>query len=96
VKKLGAIPRPDGTSFRVWAPHVSTVDVRRAGESHALRRAEDGTFEGDLRARRDPETFFRSKLSRRERPGVRDHYRRLLALRHRLPPEVRVERTDQC
>ena len=39
----------------------------------------------------DPETFRRSKLSRREEPGMRDHYRRLLALRRRLPREVRTE-----
>jgi maltooligosyltrehalose trehalohydrolase len=39
----------------------------------------------------DPETFRRSKLSRREVPGMRDHYRMLLALRRRLPRDVRVE-----
>ena len=39
--------------------------------------------------RRIRETFLRSKLSRRETPGMRDHYRRLLALRRRLPRDVR-------
>jgi maltooligosyltrehalose trehalohydrolase len=39
----------------------------------------------------DPETFRRSKLSRRETPGVREQYRRLLALRRRLPRDVRVD-----
>ena len=39
----------------------------------------------------DPETFRRSKLSRRETPGVRNHYRRLLQLRRTLPREMRVE-----
>ena len=39
----------------------------------------------------DPETFRRSKLSRRETAGVRDHYRRLLQLRRTLPREMRVD-----
>ena len=39
----------------------------------------------------DAETFLCSKLSRRETPGVRDHYRRLLALRRTLPREVQAE-----
>ena len=39
----------------------------------------------------DEETFLRSKLSRREIPGVRDRYRRLLALRRTLPREVQAE-----
>ena len=43
----------------------------------------------------DPETFRRSKLSRRETPGLRDHYRRLLALRRRLPRDVRVQTDGQ-
>ncbi len=43
----------------------------------------------------DPETFRRSKLSRREAPGMRDHYRTLLALRRRLPRDVRVQTDGQ-
>src|SRR6476620_2010526 len=34
---LGASPSGDGTTtFRVWAPHPSTVDVRIAGVDHPL------------------------------------------------------------
>jgi maltooligosyltrehalose trehalohydrolase len=39
----------------------------------------------------DEETFLRSRLSRREVPGVRDRYRRLLARRRTLPREVQAE-----
>jgi maltooligosyltrehalose trehalohydrolase len=51
VKQLGALPRPDGTTtFRVWAPGAREVAVRLDGESHSLRRGEDGVHEGELRA----------------------------------------------
>jgi maltooligosyltrehalose trehalohydrolase len=52
VKRLGAIPRPDGTTaFRVWAPHAARVGVRIGGETHELRSGGTGLFEGVLGAR---------------------------------------------
>ena len=45
---MGAVPHPDGTSFRVWAPHASAVFVTGtfdgwAGDRTALGRDGDGT-----------------------------------------------------
>ena len=68
---------------------------RRAEATREGRRREFAAWTGfardDVPDPQDPETFRRSKLSRRETPGVRDHYRRLLALRRTLPREVRAE-----
>ncbi|HKP18992.1 MAG TPA: hypothetical protein VJT84_10960, partial [Gaiellaceae bacterium] len=50
----------------------------------------------DIPDPQDPETFRRSKLSRREAPGMRDHYRRLLALRRTLPRDVRADGDGQA
>jgi maltooligosyltrehalose trehalohydrolase len=52
-------------------------------------------FAGDVRDPQAYETFERSKLSRHEQPAVRDHYRRMLALRRRLPRDVSVEAEGQ-
>ena len=54
-----------------------------------------GRVEGQVPDPQDAETFRRSKLTRRETPGTRDHYRRLLSLRRRLPREVRIDVEDQ-
>ena len=64
-------------------------DARRGASASSPRTPGS---RGDVPDPQDPETFLRSKLSRRETPGVRDHYRRLLALRRRLPREVRIGR----
>lgn len=48
--KLGAMPRPDGVEFAVWAPNANQVDVQietPAGPSfHRLKRARDGVHAG--------------------------------------------------
>jgi maltooligosyltrehalose trehalohydrolase len=78
--------------FQFFTDHIDpgAADAAREG-----RRREFAAWAGfsrdDVPDPQDPGTFLRSKLSRRELPGVRDHYRRLLALRRTLPREVRAE-----
>jgi maltooligosyltrehalose trehalohydrolase len=78
--------------FQFFTDHV---DLAAAEAARKGRRREFAAYSGfarsDVPDPQDPETFARSKLSRRETPGVRDHYRRLLALRRRLPREVQAE-----
>jgi maltooligosyltrehalose trehalohydrolase len=82
--------------FQFFTDHT---DPEIAEATREGRKKEFAAYEGfsgdDVPDPQDPETFRRSKLSRRERPGVRDQYRRLLALRRRLPRDVRVEAEGQ-
>jgi len=73
------------------------VDLGRQRAAEAARDgrkrefAEYRGFAGEIPDPQDEDTFLRSRLSRIERPGTRDHYRRLLSLRRSLPREVRTE-----
>jgi maltooligosyltrehalose trehalohydrolase len=81
--------------FRYFTDHHDRAVAEAAGEG---RKREFAAYHGFAGAVPDPqarESFERSKLSRRERPAVRDHYRRLLALRRRLPRDVHVEAQEQ-
>jgi maltooligosyltrehalose trehalohydrolase len=52
VQKLGAIPvGPGQVEFRVWAPDTKSVAVRLGDADHALQRADNGTWSGDVSAR---------------------------------------------
>jgi maltooligosyltrehalose trehalohydrolase len=82
--------------FQFFTDHIDPRVADAAREGRRREFAAWSAFAGDdVPDPQDPETFRRSKLSRRERPGVRDHYRRLLALRRRLPPEVDVQADGQ-
>jgi maltooligosyltrehalose trehalohydrolase len=82
----------ESNPFRFFCDHI---DPEAAEATREGRRREFAAYAAFARADvpdpQDPETFRRSKLSRRETPGVRDHYRRLLHLRRTLPREMRVE-----
>ncbi len=86
----------EANPFLFFTDHV---DPRVATAAREGRRREFAAFTGfsrdDVPDPQDPEAFRRSKLSRVERPGARDHYRRLIALRRRLPREVHVEAGGQ-
>jgi maltooligosyltrehalose trehalohydrolase len=81
--------------FRYFTDHHDPTFAEAAREGRKREFAAYHGFEGDVPDPQDRETFERSKLSRREEPGVRDHYRRLLALRRRLPRDVRVQTDGQ-
>jgi maltooligosyltrehalose trehalohydrolase len=78
--------------FQYFTDHLDPAAAEAAREG---RKREFAAYSGfardDVPDPQDPETFARSKLSRHEAPGTRDHYRRLLALRRSLPREVRTE-----
>jgi maltooligosyltrehalose trehalohydrolase len=81
--------------FRYFTDHDDPAFAEAAREGRKREFAAYHGFAGDVPDPQARETFERSKLSRRELPGVRDHYRRLLALRRRLPRDVRVEAEGQ-
>jgi maltooligosyltrehalose trehalohydrolase len=71
--------------FQFFTDHI---DEEIAVATREGRRREFAGFAGfaaeDVPDPQDPETFARSKLTRREQPGLRDLYARLLALRAQL------------
>jgi maltooligosyltrehalose trehalohydrolase len=77
--------------FQFFSDHIdpAIAEATREGRKNEFA-AYAGFRSQDVPDPQDPETFRRSKLSRRELPGMRDHYRRLLALRRRLPRDVRT------
>jgi maltooligosyltrehalose trehalohydrolase len=78
--------------FQFFSDHIdpAIAEATREGRKQEFA-AYTGFSRDDVPDPQDPETFRRSKLSRREQPGMRDHYRRLLALRRRLPRDVRAD-----
>ncbi len=78
--------------FQFFTDHTDPAIAEATREGRKKEFADYTAFSrDDVPDPQDPETFLRSKLSRREEPGLWDHYRRLLALRTRLPREVRSE-----
>jgi maltooligosyltrehalose trehalohydrolase len=78
--------------FLYFTDHVSAATAAAAREGRRREFAAWSAFSGeDVPDPQDEETFLRSRLSRREVPGVREHYRRLLALRRNLPRDVQTE-----
>jgi maltooligosyltrehalose trehalohydrolase len=82
----------EANPFQFFTDHVDPAIAEATREG---RKQEFAAYQGfgrdDVPDPQDPQTFLRSKLSRREHPGMRDHYRRLLAMRRRLPRDVRTE-----
>ncbi len=82
----------EASPFQFFTDHIDPAIAEATREGRRKEFAAYDSFRSaDLPDPQDPETFRRSKLSRQELPGVRDHYRRLVALRRRLPRDVRTE-----
>ncbi len=78
--------------FQFFAHHLSSELAEATREGRKREFAPWSAFSGeDVPDPQDEQTFLRSRLSRREMPGMRDHYRKLLALRRTLPREVEAE-----
>ena len=77
--------------FLYFTDHVDPRVADAAREGRKREFAAYSGFSGEVPDPQAEETFLRSRLSRVEWPGTRDHYRRLLSLRRRLPREVRTE-----
>ena len=73
--------------FQFFTDHI---DEQIAVATREGRRREFAGFAGfaaeDVPDPQDPRTFARSRLTRVETPGMREHYRELLALRPQLGP----------
>jgi maltooligosyltrehalose trehalohydrolase len=86
----------EANPFQYFTDHTDPEIAEATREGRKKEFAAYGAFSReDVPDPQDPETFGRSKLSRRETPAMRDHYRRLLALRRRLPRDVRVQTDGQ-
>jgi maltooligosyltrehalose trehalohydrolase len=86
----------ESSPFQFFCDHTDPQIAEATREGRKKEFAAYTAFSReDVPDPQDPETFRRSKLSRREIPGLRDHYRRLLALRRRLPRDVRVQTDGQ-
>jgi maltooligosyltrehalose trehalohydrolase len=81
--------------FQFFCDHIDPAIAEATRRGRKREFARYSAFAGDVPDPQDPATFRRSKLSRRETPGMRDHYRRLLSLRRRLPSEVRIDLEGQ-
>ena len=82
--------------FRFFCDHTAPEIAEATRKGRKREFAAYAAFSReDVPDPQDPETFGRSKLSRRETPGMREHYRRLLALRRRLPRDVHVQTDGQ-
>jgi maltooligosyltrehalose trehalohydrolase len=77
--------------FQFFTDHIDPAIAEATRQGRKREFARYSAFAGNVPDPQDPATFRRSKLSRRESPGMRDHYRRLLSLRRRLPRDVRID-----
>jgi maltooligosyltrehalose trehalohydrolase len=82
--------------FQFFTDHIdpAIAEATRAGRKREFA-AYAAFSRDDVPDPQAEETFANSRLSRREDPGLRDHYRRLLALRRTLPRDVRAESDGQ-
>ncbi|MCW3064689.1 MAG: treZ [Solirubrobacterales bacterium] len=82
--------------FQFFSDHI---DVEIADATREGRRREFASFAAfgeDVPDPQDPETFRRSKLTRREVPGLRELYTRLLGLRRELAGEAIAEHDEEA
>src|SRR5216117_3522724 len=67
--KLGAIPGPDGTRFRVWAPKAQSLSAAVVGgPAVAMRREADGYFTCEIAGVRAGARYSYRFPDGRERP----------------------------
>jgi maltooligosyltrehalose trehalohydrolase len=77
--------------FQFFSDHIDQEIAEATRDGRLREFAEFEAFAGQVPDPQDPATFERSKLSREERPGIRDLYARLIAERARLGEVRRVE-----
>jgi maltooligosyltrehalose trehalohydrolase len=70
----------DDRPLEQWG-HVAQAIAEATREGRRREFESFSGFSGEVPDPQAEETFHRSKLSRREVPGLRDHYRRLLERR---------------
>jgi maltooligosyltrehalose trehalohydrolase len=70
--------------FQFFSDHIDEEIATATRDGRLREFAQFEAFAGQVPDPQDEATFLRSKLSRKERPGVRDLYKRLLAERRTL------------
>jgi maltooligosyltrehalose trehalohydrolase len=82
--------------FQFFTDHIDPVIAQRTREGRKREFAAHSGFARDgVPDPQDTATFERSKLSRRRQGGLDHHYRRLLALRRRLPRDVQASASGE-
>ena len=74
----------EAAPFQFFSDHIDEEIAEATRDGRLREFAQFEAFAGQVPDPQDRATFERSKLSREERPGVRDHYRRLIAERRTL------------
>ncbi len=82
--------------FQFFSDHIDEEIAAAARDGRLREFAQFEAFAGQVPDPQDPATFERSKLSREERPGVRDLYARLIAERRTLGEVRRVEFDEEA
>jgi maltooligosyltrehalose trehalohydrolase len=70
--------------FQFFSDHIDEEIAEATRDGRLREFAQFEAFAGQVPDPQDPATFERSKLTREERPGVRDLYKRLIAERRTL------------
>jgi maltooligosyltrehalose trehalohydrolase len=82
--------------FQFFTDHIDPAIAEATREGRKREFAAFASFtEREVPDPQARETFLRSKLSRVEQGGLRDHYRTLLELRRRLPREMEILEVDE-
>jgi maltooligosyltrehalose trehalohydrolase len=77
--------------FQFFSDHIDEEIATATRDGRLREFAQFEAFAGQVPDPQDPQTFERSKLTRKERPGVRDLYRRLIAERQTLGPVKAID-----
>ena len=77
--------------FQFFSDHIDEEIAEATRDGRLREFAQFEAFAGQVPDPQDEATFLRSKLSREERPGVREHYARLIAERRTLGDVRRVD-----
>jgi maltooligosyltrehalose trehalohydrolase len=88
----------EGAPFQFFTDHIEKRIARATIEGRRKEFAAFAAFAEELPDPQAPETFDRSKLTRREDPAIASLYRDLLRLRAELPrddPETAFDETER-
>ncbi|HEX8123008.1 MAG TPA: malto-oligosyltrehalose trehalohydrolase [Solirubrobacteraceae bacterium] len=77
--------------FQFFSDHIDDEIATATRDGRLREFAQFEAFAGQVPDPQDPATFERSKLSRKERPGVKDLYKRLIAERRTLGDVKRID-----
>jgi maltooligosyltrehalose trehalohydrolase len=85
----------ESSPFQFFSDHIDEEIATATRDGRLREFAQFEAFAGQVPDPQDPQTFHDSKLSRHERPGVRDFYTQLIAARKTLGEVKTVELEEQ-